>query len=686
MRTLPRWGLPAVCVIALGWAGLSAPKVSAELPTLTVPTLPQAAPAAPAPQTSASLPALTVPPLPQVSAPAPVASVPQPPPVPQAPPPAWTRVPAVPVPQLPQAAPPASAPVPAVVVPSLPQATVPAPPPASAPVAPPAAAPAQAIVVPQAPIMPPSVLPAAAPDPAPVRVPAALAPAVAQAPRVQPAPPATTDDRIRALESQNRNLQQRLDELYNRVGAGRISQLPPAPASPAAPPAYGGGEMSPVTPGSTYMPSGTAYGTLTNLKGFNLPEHEAPVKLDMREGIRLTSADNYYHFEFHNLSQFDGRFFNKTGTDDTGSKGSPLHDTFVIPRQRWYFTGTAGKYFDFAGNINRGYSSLDVLDSYVNFKFDPAFIVRVGRTKVPYGYEYYKIAEGDLIGPERSVFVGNLSPNRELGVMAYGKFWDQRFDYAFGLFNGPQRSFQDTNNFKTIHLYTDVQPFMLGDVDILRHLHFVNAGYYGRENDPLEPNSFHTANDETTTPNVDNVSPLFLRFDPAARLLGERAAYSSELVWYYRSATALWRYDNAVITFAHPVGQTVQTTRVPFQGFSIANTYFLTGEEITRRKELHPLRDFDLRSPWQNPGAIEAYFRVAYLSAGSQIFSSGLSDPNLWARKAVVTDLGINWYLNPLIQVRFDWQHSQFDNPVQLTATRKTSEFDMFWVRTQLFY
>jgi phosphate-selective porin OprO/OprP len=673
MRTLPRWGLPAVCVIAVGWAGLSVPQASAELPALTVPSLPpvapgpQTPPAPPAPQASSPLPTLTVPPLPQISAPAPVASLPQPRPV----------------------APPVSTRVPAVTVPSLPPASVPPPPPVAVPTAPlpapRAVASAPAIVVPQAPIAPPSVLPAAAPDPAPVRVPTTLAPAVAAQPTsVAPAPPATTDDRIRALETQNRDLQRRLDDLYQRVGAGRVTQLPSAPA---APPAYGGGEMSPVTPGSAFLPADRgAYGTLTNLKGFGLPEHEAPIKLDMREGIRLTSADGNYHFEFHNLSQFDGRFFNKTGTDDTGSKGSPLHDTFVIPRQRWYFTGTAGKYFDFAGNINRGYSSLDVLDSYVNFKFDPAFIVRVGRTKVPYGYEYYKIAEGDLIGPERSVFVGNLSPNRELGVMLYGKFWDQRFDYAFGLFNGPQRSFQDTNNFKTMHLYTDVQPFMLGDVDVLRHLHFVNAGYYGRENDPLEPNSFHTANDETTTPNVDNVSPLFLRFDPAARLLGERAAYSSELVWYYRSATALWRYDNAVITFAHPVGQTVQTTRVPFQGFSIANTYFITGEEITRRKELHPLRDFDLRSPWQNPGAIETYFRVSYLSAGSQIFASGLSDPNLWARKAVVTDLGINWYLNPLIQVRFDWQHSQFNNPVQLTATRKTSEFDMFWIRTQLFY
>ena len=54
--------------------------------------------------------------------------------------------------------------------------------------------------------------------------------------------------------------------------------------------------------------------------------------------------------------------------------------------------------------------AIDTLDGRLEAPRD----LRVGRTKVPYGYEYYKIAEGDLIGPERSVFVGNLSPNVEL--------------------------------------------------------------------------------------------------------------------------------------------------------------------------------------------------------------------------------------------------------------------------------
>jgi hypothetical protein len=70
-------------------------------------------------------------------------------------------------------------------------------------------------------------------------------------------------------------------------------------------------------------------------------------------------------------------------------------------------------------------------------------VLRVGRTKVPASYEYYQIAEGDLIAPERSLFTGNLSGNRQNGFMEHGRILGERAEYALGVFNGPRRSFQD---------------------------------------------------------------------------------------------------------------------------------------------------------------------------------------------------------------------------------------------------
>ena len=68
--------------------------------------------------------------------------------------------------------------------------------------------------------------------------------------------------------------------------------------------------------------------------------------------------------------------------------------------------------------------------------------------KTPYLYEYFSIAEGDLIAPERSLFAGNMAANRQVGAMSLGELYEGRLGYAIGIFNGPRRSFEDNNSAK----------------------------------------------------------------------------------------------------------------------------------------------------------------------------------------------------------------------------------------------
>jgi phosphate-selective porin OprO/OprP len=484
-----------------------------------------------------------------------------------------------------------------------------------------------------------------------------------------PPPPALTTEaeaRLKALEVQNLKLAAQLEELRRQVS-------PPTPsvAVPGSGPLGAGTERE-----ATGGPMGGLGGPLPGVPGGD-EEAGNRVKLDLSRGIRLSTADGRYRIEFHDLTQFDARLFGITGT-----RQGDLHDNFVIPRQRLYFTGQVDEWLDFYSVLNRGYGDLDILDSYVNFKFDPAFNVRFGRTKVPYSYEYYKIAEGDLIAPERSVFIGNLSPNRQLGVLGFGRLLNERLEYAVGLFCGPHRSFQDFNNFKNPFFYLNARPFLLGGSDLLRNLNFGASFNFGREDDPLEPNALRTANDETTTPNATNVSPTFLQFNDGVVERGATAFWSGDIAWYYRSLTMLSMYNGGYITYARGGAGSV---RVPFEGGSVALTYFLTGEEIVRRKDVEPLRNFNWRSPWQHPGAVEAYSRVAYLNAGQTIFTGGLADASQYSRNALVLDNGINWYLNRFIRICFDWQHSEFGRPVNF-GNHFSRSMDMFWFRTQLFY
>ena len=469
-----------------------------------------------------------------------------------------------------------------------------------------------------------------------------ISPAVASGqPQVAVPTIPTTEERLRALEEQNRELTQRLNAL-----------------------------------GSSYqeLKSQAALPTVETEERSEKEDNYRAI-VDLERGLRATTRDGRYRFEIHDLTQVEGRAFSPTGDQ--------LADTFAIPRQRFYFLGQVGDLLDFTAVLNRGYGSLDVLDAYMDFKFDKRFQIRFGRTKTPYTYEYYRIAESDLIAPERSVFVGNLSPNRQIGVMAFGKLWDERIDYAVGLFNGPRRSFQDFNNAKNPFFYLATQPFLRGNSDLLRHLSLGGSANFGRANDPLEPSAFRTANDETTSQAVDTLSPTFLRLNSNARQLGSRAFWSGDVAWFYRSLTALAGYNGGFITYSLPSQNRI---RVPYTGYSVALTYFLTGEEITSRRDIEPDRPFKLGDPWHNPGAVEPYARLAYFNAGRNVFDSGLADPRVSSRDATVLDMGMNWYVNRYLRVFGDWQYSRFSSPVAIGTTQRTSHENLFWLRAQLYY
>ena len=54
------------------------------------------------------------------------------------------------------------------------------------------------------------------------------------------------------------------------------------------------------------------------------PITSLPLTVTFGPGFALKSADGEFEFQFHNLTQFDGRFFQQGGQD-------PVHDTFAIP-------------------------------------------------------------------------------------------------------------------------------------------------------------------------------------------------------------------------------------------------------------------------------------------------------------------------------------------------------------------
>ncbi|HTI52236.1 MAG TPA: hypothetical protein VL475_14835 [Planctomycetaceae bacterium] len=434
----------------------------------------------------------------------------------------------------------------------------------------------------------------------------------------------------------------------------------------------------------------------------DMPARRRKLEADFGEGLGVRTDDDYFTLTFHNLTQVDFRGFVPSG--------DPLHDNFVIPRQRWYVLGNVTPFIRYYTVINRGYGTIDVLDAWADVAL-PAIepeklMLRVGRMKTPYTYEYIKIAENDLIAAERSVFVGNMAPNREIGIMAHGQLLDRKVEYALGLFNGPRRSFEDFNSGKDLFTYVSARPFLDGDTEWLRNTNIGGSWNWGNEHNPVQPFALRTANDQSTSSAAANVSPTFFYFDPNAIESGTRMQWSADLAWYYKNCGLLAGYQGGYQYYAlaadpPPNVRDIRAgtqafvgvngtgaTRVPMTGYSAAFFWFITGEEVTRRVELlEPRKEYSTSRFFEgNIGAIELFSRYAFMSLGSNVFSAGLADQSISSNRATVLDNGFNWYLTHYTKFTFEWQYAFYGNPVWLTPTTTTGHNNLFWTRLQIFF
>ena len=536
-------------------------------------------------------------------------------------------------------------------------------------------------------------------------------------------PAETIEERFRRLEARYEAMERRHNEEY-RALSNKYEKLQGQAEASAAPAGRGAVGTSGRTLGSPSGPNARersgidaqgADGRAFVREGASSIRNKTPAKVQFDDGIEFSSADDEFKLNFHNLTQAEYRGF---PSQDQGQ----LKDQFFIPRQRWYFTGQATKNVEFYTDVNRGYGSLDLLDAFLTINIsqsltnrtaeetgtgaqgtggrttlnrargtDPRLRLRVGRMKTPYLYEYFSIAEGDLIAPERSLYAGNFAGNRQVGAMLLGDVLEDRVGYAVGIFNGVRRDFNDTNSDKDLFFQLNMRPFLQSEAyPALKFLNIGGGVNGGVQDNPTQPSSLTTANDQTSTNSnavATSLSPAFLTFNNNVMEQGKRVQYAGHLAYFYKSFMLLGEYGGGTAGYGF-AGKPHSTTQVPLQGWMVQATYFLTGEELTRRVNVvRPLRDFGYKNGKFGFGAVEVHGRFSELDLGRQVFNAGFADPNLWTSRAQATDLGMNWYLNYYTKIYFDWQHAFYGSPVTTGSSNKfMSTTDLFWLRFQVFF
>ena len=443
----------------------------------------------------------------------------------------------------------------------------------------------------------------------------------------------------------------------------------PGGESPTAAP----GGKGPLAPGQSSPPNPPPSDR------FNMPPTtlNLPLTGKFGPGFEVKTADEEFVLQFHNLTQIEGRFYQQGGQN-------PTHDTFALPRQWWMLSGRITKPWEYFLSFQNGFDSITGLDIFLNAHYDDRVQLKAGRFKTPFTYEFYTEPIQGLIQPERSLFFNNFALNRSVGGQIWGRLFNTTapLDYAVGIFNADRNSFLATSDAKNVLGYLNWRPFATFVDTPLENFVFGGSVMAGNQTNTTNPQTLRTV--VATSGNAVNGVP-FLSFNSNARESGTRAFWDLHAAWYYKqlSLIAEWQsgYDDYALTTnlaAHD--------RLGVESYYVQAGYFITGETVSGRNVVKPLKDFDIRKGRAGLGAIELTGRFNSLNISKNVFSSGLADGNLWTSNLYTTDAGFNWYINQYVKIYFDWQHAVFGNPVQYNATAQQKTSDLFLFRFQLYF
>jgi phosphate-selective porin OprO/OprP len=197
-------------------------------------------------------------------------------------------------------------------------------------------------------------------------------------------------------------------------------------------------------------------------------------------------------------------------------------------------------------------------------------------------------------------------------------------------------------------------------------------------------------------PTLETVSPAaapanniigvpFLTFNNNVKMSGPMVFWDLHAAYFYKSLAVIGEWGSG---FQDYTGGIVNRTRLPVQSFYAQASYLVTGEtrsSIGIVKPINPV-SFGHGKGWQGTGAIEPFFRYEYMDIGSQVFTQGLADPNLWANRLFQTHVGANWHMTKYVKLYFDWVHAEFNQPVLYATGKRQLTSDMFLLRFQLFF
>lgn len=379
------------------------------------------------------------------------------------------------------------------------------------------------------------------------------------------------------------------------------------------------------------------------------------VTANEKDGFSIASPDAAFKLRLRGYVQFDARFY-------SGEEAKKFNDTFLLRRVRPIFDGTVGEDVSFRIMPDFGGGTTVLQDAYIDYKLDPAFVVRAGKAKQPFGLE--RLQSGTDIRFVERGFPTSLGPNRDLGLQIGGVIGEGVLEYALGAFNGTPdggNSDIDTDDGKDITGRLFLTPFKGSGIDLLEGLSVGAAYSVGDVEGKPDPSSAGVAGANSSLAGFKSPGQqTFFNYRSSATnnadtvyADGDRVRFSPQATWYIGSLGLLGEY----VESEHDVSKGDKSATLKHSAWQTAVSYVLTGEDNSF-KGVTPLSKFNPKVG--NWGALELVGRYGELDVDDASFGD-YADAKKSATKASAWSAGLNWYWNRNVKLQADYEVTSYE-------------------------
>ncbi|MEW6358481.1 MAG: porin [Planctomycetota bacterium] len=397
-----------------------------------------------------------------------------------------------------------------------------------------------------------------------------------------------------------------------------------------------------------------------------------------------------------------------------------MTDTFFIRRAYLDVSGHMwGKAHPFKIQMDFAAPTTELKEAYMGLEYVPWMKFRMGMFKPPIGREHLQSSRFITL-VERSLINDLLCQEYDSGVMVHGDLFDGMLNYATGVFNGTyttswQRNVNDNNDAKDWVYRLVAKPFKdsknqwLEGFEIGHDLMIgeqpAGGGIRGRTAGDID---YYPSNVAFPGAAVTGVGTQMRQWNPSsaswwgptagAQVHGERRIVGVDAAWYVGPFALVGEYMNARehrddlpiagATSRYVSPRAFSLAPIEHSGWYVTASYVLTGEKKTD-KGVTPNKDFEpMKGGW---GAWEIAMRIEGIEHQSMDpilvynyrndFGARRTEPIYHLQDNAFT-LGVNWYLNRNVAVKWNWVHDSFDEKLMA----EDCDTDTFMTRFQIWW